>query len=59
MVEQTKEFLDQTMGLEKKPSIVMHDRDTKFTKEFVKTLEDKGVRTNKLPIAAPDSISSA
>lgn len=32
----------------------MHDRDTKFSKEFVKTLEDKGVRTNKLPITAPN-----
>lgn len=50
MVEQTKEFLGQTMAREKKPSIEMHDRDTKFTKEFTKTLDDKGVRTNKLPI---------
>ncbi len=54
VVEQTEEFLDQTMEREKKPSIVMHDRDTKFSKEFVKTLEEKGVRTNKLPITSPN-----
>ena len=54
VVEQTKEFLDQTMNREQKPSIVMHDRDTKFTKEFTATLKAKGVRTNVLPIASPN-----
>jgi putative transposase len=42
------------MEREKKPSIVMHDRDTKFTKEFTKALEEQGVRTNKLPITSPN-----
>ncbi|WP_197442922.1 hypothetical protein [Lignipirellula cremea] len=27
-------FVDQTAGRDKKPDIVMHDLDTKFTKEF-------------------------
>ena len=54
VVEQTKEFLDQTMTREQKPSIVMHDRDTKFTKEFTATLKAKDVRTNVLPIASPN-----
>ena len=54
VVERTKEFLDQTLSRDQKPSIVMHDRDTKFTKEFTKALEDKGVRTNKLPITSPN-----
>ena len=54
VVEQTEEFLDQTMNREKKPSIVMHDRDTKFTKEFTATLKAKGVRTNVLPVASPN-----
>ncbi len=54
VVDQTKEFLDQTMNREKKPSIVMHDRDTKFTKGFTATLKAKGVRTNVLPIASPN-----
>ncbi len=54
VVEQTKDFLDQTMSREQKPSIVMHDRDTKFTKEFTEALDTKGVRTNKLPITSPN-----
>ena len=54
VVEQTKVFLDQTMNREHKPSIVMHDRDTKFTKDFTATLKAKGVRTNVLPIASPN-----
>ena len=54
VVEQTKEFLDQTTGRDVKPSIVLHDRDTKFTKDFTATLKDKGVRTNVLPVAAPN-----
>lgn len=45
VVEQTKEFLDQTMNRKKKPSIVMYDRDTKFTKDFTATLKAEGVRT--------------
>lgn len=54
VVEQTKEFLDQTLNRDKTPSMVMHDRDTKFTKEFTAMLKDKGVRTNDLPVAAPN-----
>ena len=29
----------------------MHDRDTKFTKEFVAVLKAKGIRTNALLVA--------
>ena len=54
VVEQTELFIDQTNGRDKKPSIVLHDRDTKFTKEFTATLTDKGIRTNVLPIASPN-----
>ncbi len=54
VVEQTKEFLDRTLNRDEKPSIVMHDRDTKFTKEFTATLKDAGVRTNVLPIKSPN-----
>ena len=53
-VEQTKEFFDQSTGREMKPSIVMHDRDTKFTKEFTTTLKAKGIRTSVLPVASPN-----
>jgi putative transposase len=54
VVEQTKRFLDETAGRAEKPAIVMHDRDTKFTKEFKQTLENAGVRTNPLPKASPN-----
>ena len=52
--KQADRFLDETAGREEKPSIVMHDKDTKFTKEFVEKLESRGVRTNPLPKASPN-----
>lgn len=54
VVEQTEAFLDQTMNREEKPSIILHDLDTKFTKEFTAKLKEKGVRTNPLPKASPN-----
>ena len=54
VVERTKEFLAQTTKREKTPSILMHDRDTKFTKEFTATVTAAGVRLNKLPITSPN-----
>jgi len=47
-------FLDETAGREERPSIVILDRDTKFTKGFIATLKSRGVRTNALPKASPD-----
>jgi putative transposase len=47
-------FVDQTAGREDKPSIVMHDKDTKFTKDFTDKLKSRGVRTNSLPKASPN-----
>ena len=32
----------------------MHDRDAKFTKEFVQKLKDNGIRRNALPKASPN-----
>lgn len=46
--------MDQTAGREKKPEIVMHDKDTKFSKDFTAKLEVRGVRTNSLPKASPN-----
>lgn len=54
VVKQTEEFLDQTLKREDKPAIVMHDRDTKFTKDFVAKLNECGVRNNALPKASPN-----
>ena len=47
-------FVDQTAGREESPSIVMHDKDTKFTKAFVAKLKARGVRTNSLPKGSPN-----
>ena len=35
-------FVDQTAGRDEKPEIVMHDKDTKFTKEFTVKLKSRG-----------------
>ena len=54
-VEQQAElFADRTAGREIKPDIVMHDRDTKFSKEFTAKLKSRGMRTNPLPKASPN-----
>lgn len=52
--KQTEMFIEKTADRAEKPSIVMHDRDTKFTKEVVATLKAKGIRTNALPVASPN-----
>jgi putative transposase len=54
VVKQAEAFLDQTMNREEKPAIVMHDKDAKFTKEFVSKLKIHGVRANSLPKASPN-----
>lgn len=52
--QQTEAFIEQTKAREERPAIVMHDRDTKFSSEFVDTLERHGVRPNALPKASPN-----
>ena len=52
--KQAESFLEQTMNRDTKPSIVMHDRDAKFTKAFVQTLKNRDVRTNALPKGSPN-----
>jgi putative transposase len=53
--EQTQQFIDSTANRgEKKPDIIMHDRDTKFSKDFVATVKKNGMRTNALPITSPN-----
>ncbi|QDT53900.1 Integrase core domain protein [Caulifigura coniformis] len=54
MVRQTKEFLVKTKDREKKPDILMHDRDTKFSRAFTAACEKGGLRTNPLPVASPN-----
>ena len=52
--KQTELFIEQTAQRASKPDIVMHDLDTKFTKEFTAKLVNKGIRTNPLPKASPN-----
>ena len=54
VTKQAEMFIDETSSREKKPAIVVHDRDTKFTKEFVAKLKEHGVKTNALPKASPN-----
>ena len=54
VVDQTKVFMEETGGRDQKPAIVMHDRDSKFTKEFVAALNSRGIRNNALPKASPN-----
>jgi len=54
VAEQTESFLNQTTSRDEKPAIVMHDRDAKFTQEFVDKLKSKGVQHNALPKASPN-----
>ena len=52
--QQTEMFLNESTGRTEKPAIVMHDRDTKFTCEFIAALETRSVRANALPKASPN-----
>ena len=53
--EQTQRFIDNTSNrAEKKPAIIMHDRDTKFTRAFTAIVKKNGMRTNALPKGSPN-----
>jgi putative transposase len=52
--QQTKWFAEQTKERKKKPEMLIHDRDLKFTKEFTDTVKDAGIKTNPLPKGSPN-----
>jgi putative transposase len=54
VTKQADWFVDQTAGRDKVPSIVMHDKDTKFSKDFTEKLKERDVRTNSLPVGSPN-----
>jgi len=54
VTKQTDAFLDKTADRNRKPTILLHDRDTKFTKEFVDKLRSRGVAANPLPVKSPN-----
>ena len=39
---------------EKKPEMILHDRDLKFTKEFTATVKAADMKTNPLPKGSPN-----
>ncbi len=51
---QMKRFAEQTRERDKKPAIVVHDLDTKFTRKFRETVSAQGMKTNPLPKASPN-----
>ncbi len=51
---QTKWFAEQTAERDKKPAIVVHDLDAKFTRKFRETVKLQGMKTNPLPKASPN-----
>lgn len=52
--KQTQKFIEQSRGRDAKPTMIIHDRDGKYTKEFTKTLQRSGIQTNPLPKASPN-----
>lgn len=52
--EQTKLFAERTKDREKKPEMIIHDRDVKYTKAFYRTVKEAGMKTNPLPIESPN-----
>ena len=52
--QQTEWFIEQTKDREKKPEMIIHDRDVKYTKEFTQTVKDAGMKTNPLPKGSPN-----
>jgi len=54
--EQTEEFLEQTSFRNEKPAIVIHDRDTKFTQEFIDKLPPLGPMLEEVITVERDEI---
>ncbi|WP_166820065.1 integrase core domain-containing protein [Thalassoroseus pseudoceratinae] len=52
--QQTEWFIEQTKEREKKPEMIIHDRDVKFTKEFTQAVKHAGMKTNPLPKGSPN-----
>ena len=52
--EQTKLFAERTKDREKKPEMIIHDRDVKYTKDFHRTVKEAGMKSNPLPKGSPN-----
>ena len=54
VLEQAETFVTLTEHREHRPTILIHDRDTKFSGDFRSTLKDAGVVCKKLPVRSPN-----
>lgn len=52
--KQAKWFIEQTKDRPQKPTMLLHDRDNKYTKTFSKTIKKGGIKPNALPVASPN-----
>ena len=52
--QQTERFVERTKDRQKKPEMILHDRDRKFSQEFTATVKQAGVKTNPLPKGSPN-----
>ncbi len=55
VLEQAQSFVRQTDHREHRPTILIHDRETKFSSDFRSTLKDAGVECMKFRSADPIS----
>lgn len=52
--EETKRFLDGKFEQNNRPKFILHDRDTKFSKAFVKSVTETGTKAIALPVKSPN-----
>ncbi|MEM9446144.1 MAG: integrase core domain-containing protein [Verrucomicrobiota bacterium] len=54
MAQQARNLCMYFDQVDPKPKIILHDRDSKFTKQFDAILESEGISMQKLPIRSPN-----
>ncbi len=54
VIDQTQAFVEQTEKREHRPTILIHDRDTKFSADFKSPLKSRGVKCKKFPVRSPN-----
>ncbi len=54
VTEQAKAFVNHVADRDKRPTYLIHDRDTKFSAEFKQFLKNQGIQPKMLPIRSPN-----
>jgi len=52
--QQTEWFIELTKDRKKKPEMIIHDRDVKFSRKFTAKVKEAGMKTNPLPKGSPN-----